>query len=93
MTKLLLTFLISVAATGCGSTGVMQSGPDRYLISKSDNKVGLGPPTGAYASISEEAEAFCTGQSKKAEVINVAVTHPALGRLGSATIEFRCIPK
>lgn len=82
-----------IALAGCSSTGVLQSGSDKYMISKSDHKVGFGPPTAAHAAISQEADEFCAKQNKKVEIVNATVTHPALGRLGSATLEFRCIPK
>ena len=85
--------VVLVALAGCASTGVIQSGSDRYMVSKTSLKVGFGPPTAAHAAISQEADDFCAKQNKKVEVVNANITHPALGRPGSATLEFRCITK
>jgi len=53
-------------------------------------QVGFGPPTAVYADISKEAEDFCANQSKTVEVVRTDIMHPALGRPGSATLQFRC---
>jgi hypothetical protein len=80
-----------LALTACSSTGVLQSGSDRFMVSKTSLQVGFGAPTAVHAEISQEANAFCAKQSKKVEVVNTTIAHPALGRPGSATIEFRCV--
>ena len=48
-----------VALTGCASTGIMQTGGDRYIVSKTSLQVGFGPPIGVYNDISQEANDFC----------------------------------
>ena len=89
------SFVIAAAActflSACASTGVIQSGSDRYMISKTSLQVGFGAPTAVHAEISQEAIEFCSKQNKKVEVVNTTINHPALGRPGSATVEFRCI--
>ena len=82
-----------VALAGCASTGIVKTGGDRYLVSKTSLQVGFGAPTAVYAEISKEAEEFCTNQSKVVEVVNTDIKHPALGRPGSATLELRCKEK
>jgi hypothetical protein len=77
--------------TGCASTGIIQSGSDRYMVSKTSLQIGFGAPTAVHGEISQEANDFCAKQNKKMEIINTTITHPALGRPGSATLEFRCI--
>jgi len=79
------------ALSACSSTGVLQSGNDRYMVSKTSLQVGFGAPTAVHAEISQEANGFCAKQNKKVEVVNTTINHPALGRPGSATIEFRCV--
>jgi ABC-type nitrate/sulfonate/bicarbonate transport system substrate-binding protein len=89
-------FLIATtvtALTACASTGIIKSGADTYMVSKTSLQVGFGPPTAVHAEISQEANNFCAGQGKKVEIVNTTITHPALGRPGSATLEFRCIAK
>ena len=77
--------------SGCSSTGIMKIGEDRYKVSKNSMKVGFGAPTGAYEKISKEAEDFCAKQNKTVDVVDTDIIHPAVGRPGSATIEFRCM--
>jgi hypothetical protein len=87
-------FFIAVtvfALTGCASTGIIQSGSDRYMVSKTSLQVGFGAPTAVHGEISQEANDFCAKKNKKMETVNTTITHPALGRPGSATLEFRCI--
>jgi hypothetical protein len=87
-------FIVSfITLTGCASTGIMKTGGDRYMISKTSLQVGFGAPTAVYADISQEAEVFCANQNKVLDVVNTDIKHPALGRPGSATLEFRCKEK
>lgn len=71
----------------------MKTGGDKYIVSKTSLQVGFGAPTAVYAEISREADDFCAGQNKIVETTNTDIKHPALGRPGSATLEFRCIAK
>jgi hypothetical protein len=82
-----------ITLTGCASTGIMKTGGDRYMISKTSLQIGFGAPTAVYADISQEAEVFCANQNKAVDVVNTDIKHPALGRPGSATLEFRCKEK
>ena len=77
--------------SGCSSTGIMEIGDDRYKVSKNSMKVGFGAPTGSYEKIYKEAEDFCAKQNKTLDVVDTDIIHPAMGRPGSATLEFRCI--
>ena len=45
------------------------------------------------AEITQEAEAFCKNQGKEMDVVRTDIQHPALGKPGSATLEFRCKQK
>ena len=88
---IILVSIISIA--GCSSTGILKSGGDAYIVSKTSLQVGYGAPTAVHAEIIQEAEQFCSKQSKAMEVIRTDIQHPALGRPGSATVEFRCAQK
>jgi hypothetical protein len=79
-----------IALTGCASTGILKTGDDRYIVSKTSLQVGFGAPTAVYVDISKEAEDFCANQSKAVEIVRTDIMHPAMGRPGSATLEFRC---
>jgi hypothetical protein len=63
------------------------------MVSKTSLQVGFGPPTAVHAEILQEANGFCADQGKKMEIVDTVINHPALGRPGSATVEFRCIAK
>lgn len=71
----------------------MKTGGDRYVVSKTSLQVGFGAPTAVYAEISQEAEDLCVKQGKALDIVNTDIKHPALGRPGSATLEFRCKEK
>jgi hypothetical protein len=92
-TKTSLWVVSFIALTGCASTGIMKTGGDRYIVSKTSLQVGFGAPTAVHAEISQEAEDFCAKQNKTLDVVNTDIKHPALGRPGSATLEFRCKEK
>lgn len=91
--KFLLIFMTAVALAGCASTGIAKTGGDRYIVSKSSMQVGFGAPTAVYAEITEEAQDFCKKQNKDMEIVNSNLKHPAVGKPGSATLEFRCKEK
>lgn len=91
--KTSIIFLSFATLIGCASSGIMKTGGDKYIISKTSLQVGFGAPTAVYAEISKEADDFCASQNKIVETTNTDIKHPALGRPGSATLEFRCIAK
>ncbi|WP_079436297.1 hypothetical protein [Zoogloea sp. LCSB751] len=61
------------------------------MVSKTSLQVGFGAPTAVHGEISQEANDFCAKKSKKVEIVNTTIAHPALGQPGAATLEFRCI--
>lgn len=88
-----ISWLLLFLLAGCASSGIMKTGEDRYLVSKTSLQVGFGAPTAVYAEITQEAEAFCKNQNKEMDVVRTDIKHPALGQPGSATLEFRCKQK
>lgn len=91
--KEFLFVVISIALAGCASSGILKSGGDKYVVSKTSMQVGFGAPTAVHADISKEADEFCAKQGKALEVVDTRLEHPALGKPGSATLEFRCKEK
>lgn len=93
-TKKIFQFgVIFIALSGCASSGILKSGGDKYLVSKTSMQVGFGAPTAVYAEISKEADDFCAKQGKSLDVVDTKIEHPAIGKPGSATLEFRCKEK
>jgi hypothetical protein len=93
VSKEFLAGAIVIALTGCASSGILKSGGDRYIVSKTSMQVGFGAPTGVHADISKEADDFCAKQGKSLDVVDTRIEHPAIGKPGSATLEFRCKEK
>lgn len=91
--KIFLFSAIFISLTGCASSGILKSGGDKYLVSKTSMQVGFGAPTAVHAEISKEADDFCTKQGKSLDVVDTRIEHPAIGKPGSATVEFRCKEK
>ena len=82
---------------GCASTGVMQIGQDRFMISDTNSMYWKGGEV--LKDILVEANKFCSTKGKTVEVLN-AQTNDAVsgvygavvggGRSAAATIEFTC---
>ena len=96
--KLVATIALAGAVlVGCASTGVMQLGKDRYMISDTNSMYWKGGEV--LKDILVEANAFCSAKGKSVEVLN-AQTNDAIsgvygavvggGRSAGATVEFTC---
>lgn len=85
--------VIFITLTGCASSGILKSSGDKYIVSKTSMQVGFGAPTAVHADISKEADDFCTKQGKSLDIVDTRIEHPAIGKPGSATLEFRCKEK
>ena len=96
--KLIATAALAGAVlTGCASTGVMQIGQDRWLLSDSQMMTRSGAEV--VKSILVEANAFCVKKGLSVEVINVQMQDyqpPMFGFVvkpatpANATVEFTC---
>ncbi len=91
--KLFPVLLFVALLAACASTGIMKSGEDRFLVSKTSLQVGFGAPTAVYSEITQEAVEFCKAMDREMAVARTDIQQPALGRPGSATLEFRCKQK
>ncbi|MGA9852397.1 MAG: hypothetical protein WBR15_05640 [Gammaproteobacteria bacterium] len=85
---------IATTVVGCASTGVIPTGPDTYLISKQSAAGIFGTPYGVEADIYKQANAFCAQSGQVVQTVNV-VTKAAVPfvREGSASLNFKCVPK
>ncbi len=80
-----------LALGGCASTGVMEIGSNRYLISDTSSTTWSGGQV--YKDILQEAAKFCASQGKKVEVLNSSVRDRSHGfgiTKAGADIEFTC---
>lgn len=82
--------MILVLLAGCASTGVVSTGPDTYMIARTDGAPGT---SGAEvtAGLYREANAFCAEQKKQLITINVAgLDYKPFVRLANSKLDFRC---
>lgn len=83
--------LLLLALAGCSNTGVMESGPDNFIVSKRSPQVGFGEPVAAKADILQQANAHCSKRGQVIERIHEDSQPSGFGRPASATLEFRCV--
>lgn len=86
-----LTLLTLLTLTACSSTGILQTGPDTYMVSKRSAQAGFGPPVGAKADVYKEANEHCLKQGKVIETIKLDQVNSGFARPAAASLEFRCV--
>jgi hypothetical protein len=89
MKKLLLISLL--ALVGCASSGVVRTGPDTYVIARSE----WGFTSGAVhaARLSQEAADYCRSMGKLAKVTSIQKNDVEFGKTPAAEVNFQCIEK
>jgi predicted outer membrane repeat protein len=86
----LLALSIPFFLAACASSGVVQMGGDKMMISKNTAKFGGGISASAAAEVSQEAEAYCAERKKKVEVIDLQLSPGRAGSLGNVALQFKC---
>lgn len=84
--------LLTVAAlAGCASSGVVQSGPDTYVIARSE----WGFTSGSVhaARLTQEASDYCGSAGKVIKVTSVQKNDVQFGKTPAAEINFQCVDK
>ena len=83
----LIVVMLTLAA--CANSGVVPTGPDSYLIAKSE----WGFTSGAVhkARLLQEASDFCKSQAKQVLVTSTTQHDVALGKTPAAEVQFRCV--
>jgi len=84
--------ILSLLVFGCGKPKVVPMDGDTYLVQERSAQVGLGPPEGAKAEVYQVANEFCATQSKVVETVEFKMVDTGLGRPGSVSLQFRCVP-
>lgn len=86
------SLLLSAAwLTGCASSGVVKTGPDTYMIANAE----WGFTSGGYqkAKAIAEADKYCAGIGREILVIGSKDHGVELGKVPSAEVQFKCLPK
>jgi hypothetical protein len=75
----------------CASSGVVQTGPDTYMVANSE----WGFTSGGYqkAKAIAEADRYCGRLGRQIEVIGSTQHGVEFGKTPSAEVDFKCLPK
>ena len=81
---------VTLSLAACASSGVVPTGPDSYMIAKSE----WGFTSGAVhkARLLQEASDFCQSRGKQVLVTSTSQNDVALGKTPAAEVQFRCVP-
>lgn len=63
------------------------------MIAKKSAQVGFGPPVGIKGEVYEEANEFCTRETKAVETIDLQETNSGFARSAAISLTFRCVDK
>jgi len=82
--------MVTLTLAACASSGVVPTGPDSYMIAKSE----WGFTSGAVhkARLLQEASDFCQSRGKQVLVTNTSQNDVAFGKTPAAEVQFRCVP-
>ena len=84
-----LTAICAFIVAGCANSGVVPTGPDSYMIAKSE----WGFTSGAVhkARLLQEASDFCKGLGKQVVVTGTSQNDVQFGKTPAAEVQFRCL--
>ena len=90
MKRTVLVFA-SVSLVGCANSGVVPTGPDAYMIAKSE----WGFASGAVhkARLLREASEYCKAIGKQMLATSTNHNDVAFGKTPAAEVHFLCIPR
>ena len=76
---------------GCASSGVVETGPNSYMLAKSE----WGFTSGAVhsARLMQEASQFCNSKGTQINVISTNSNDVQFGKTPAAEVRFQCIEK
>jgi hypothetical protein len=82
-----------VLLAGCASTGIVPHDRDTYYVSKKGGGA-WGSPEASKADIYAEANQFCAARTQHVETVKVETLNAIpFVRPGSASLNFRCVPR
>ena len=83
--------LLVLALSNCSSSGVVQTGPESYLVTTTGTSPAFTGTQDAIAKAYKEAGAFCTQRGLVVDTISLDKQEQALGRPGRAILNFQCV--
>ena len=84
-------FALALALIGCASSGVVQTGPNAYMLAKSE----WGFVSGAVhtARLIQDASEFCAAKGKQINITSSNSNDVQFGKTPAAEVRFQCIDK
>jgi len=84
-----IMILVTVPILGCANSGVVPTGPDAYMIAKSE----WGFTSGAVhkARLLQEASEYCKSIGKQMLATSTSHNDVALGKTPAAEVQFKCV--
>jgi hypothetical protein len=81
--------IVALSLAACASSGVVSTGPDSYMIAKSE----WGFTSGAVhkARLLQQASDFCQSRGKQVLVTSTSQNDVAFGKTPAAEVQFRCV--
>jgi hypothetical protein len=85
-----ILILVSASVIGCANSGVVPTGPDAYMIAKSE----WGFTSGAVheARLLREASEYCKSIGKQILATSTNNNDVTFGKTPAAEVHFRCLP-
>jgi hypothetical protein len=82
--------VVALSVVACAHSGVVPTGPDSYMIAKSE----WGFTSGAVhkAQLLQEASEFCRGMGKEMVATSTSQNDVSFGKTPAAEVHFRCVP-
>lgn len=79
---------------GCASSGVIQTDPDTYMLTKKNAGGMFGNVENVKADLYVEANEYCARTNRQVQALS-AETQGAIPavRMGGATLTFKCVPR
>ena len=82
-----------VLLASCASSGVVRTGPDTYMLSKTGAGGIFSSGAAVKADLYTEANAFCTEKGLVVETVSATAKNAIpFARMNSAELEFMCVP-
>ncbi len=87
----ILVIVFSIILSACGSTGVIQTDKDQYLVSVKNAKLGFVSAAEEKAEAYKKANKFCKDKNLNVETIKIDEVGSGVFQSASATLEFKCV--
>lgn len=89
----LLGISLTALITGCTSSAPTKIGADTYYAAKPNSGGIFGDPASVAGELMANGFQLCAAEGKEFELVTKEVTPSGFGRMGGASITFKCVIK